>query len=304
MTSHRKTARPWWILVLLGATGCGGCGGCGCTGRDHLVFTAAVKGDAETVREALDQDPTLLTETYRSPRGGRHLFSHDTGRQLVHIAAAEGRIEILQLLKERGADLNVEANDGMRHHQPVHHAAQKYQVKAIAWLLDNGVSIEAKTKTNDETPLYTAAESASVETVELLLERGAAVDARFRSDSTTWTALITVSQNSSDKSLVVAKRLLEKGADVNAQDSQSQLTPLHNAARRGHAPLVELLLTNRADVRAKDFYGQTPIEAVPLDRADVAELLITTGAPRALWEKRIRDADMPLAPLPPKDKPG
>jgi ankyrin repeat protein len=299
MITCGKTHRPWWLLILIGAFGGGGCG---CSGKDHPIFKAAAKGDVQKVREYLDEDEKWLTETYRRPPQGRDPFSHDTGKQLVHIAAEEGQVEVLKLLKERGADLNAAVTAGSRKHQPIHLAAAKNRASTVSWLLDNGVLVDSKTIPHDETPLYSAAESESIETVDLLLARGANVDARYRFDSTTWTALIAVCRNSSDKSILVAKRLLKKNADVNARDSQTQKTPLHCAAERGSKEMLQMLLNHNADVRARTVDGKTPIELVPLGRAEAAELLIANGGSRALWDKRNRDAEKPAEPPPAQEK--
>lgn len=56
-------------------------------------------------------------------------------------------------------------------------------------------------------------------------------------------------------------------------------TLLHMAARAGHADVVELLLTNKADANAKDFNGATPLdEAATHGPKDVAQLLLAQGA--------------------------
>lgn len=82
--------------------------------------------------------------------------------------------------------------------------------------------------------------------------------------------------------LVVAKFLLEQGADVGARDEIGKL-PLHWAAGNGHNSMVELLLSNKADANAKiSFYrddGATPLHlAVEKGFRTVCETLLTRGA--------------------------
>jgi ankyrin repeat protein len=54
------------------------------------------------------------------------------------------------------------------------------------------------------------------------------------------------------------KRLLERGADVNAKDD-SGITPLHWAANNGNKAVAELLIAKGADVEAKNNDGRTPL---------------------------------------------
>ncbi|KFZ18419.1 hypothetical protein V501_01228, partial [Pseudogymnoascus sp. VKM F-4519 (FW-2642)] len=58
---------------------------------------------------------------------------------------------------------------------------------------------------------------------------------------------------------VIAKVLLENGAEIEARDNPLSQTSLSVAARGGHKAVVELLLKNEADIEAKDKYGQTPL---------------------------------------------
>ena len=68
------------------------------------------------------------------------------------------------------------------------------------------------------------------------------------------------------------------GADINATDPDG-FTPLHLAARSGHANVVAVLLAKGADVNATDHIGETPLHlAANEGRQEIAEKLLAAGA--------------------------
>lgn len=76
----------------------------------------------------------------------------------------------------------------------------------------------------------------------------------------------------------LVKSLLSQGADVNARDRRGQ-TVLHIAASNGHKVLVELLLAKGASIDAKGPAGGTALHgASRFGHRDVVELLIAKGA--------------------------
>jgi ankyrin repeat protein len=77
----------------------------------------------------------------------------------------------------------------------------------------------------------------------------------------------------------VVKLLLEKGADMESQDTENSQTPLWWAAANGYEAVVKLLLEKGADVESKSRYGQTPLSwAVEKGHEAVVKLLLEKGA--------------------------
>ena len=77
----------------------------------------------------------------------------------------------------------------------------------------------------------------------------------------------------------MTRLLLDKGANVNAKENKDGQTPLHRAATRGHANIVEILLARGADTNAKDHRGRTALDlAEDRGRTEVANLLRQHGA--------------------------
>lgn len=72
----------------------------------------------------------------------------------------------------------------------------------------------------------------------------------------------------------MAEYLLERGADVNAQD-KGGLIPLHNASSYGHLDIAALLIKYNTAVNATDKWGFTPLhEAAQKGRTQLSALLV------------------------------
>ncbi|PGG98691.1 hypothetical protein AJ79_08776 [Helicocarpus griseus UAMH5409] len=87
---------------------------------------------------------------------------------------------------------------------------------------------------------------------KLLLERGAEVDT---SDSLGWTPLSWAARNGHE---AVVKLLLASGADVNRKEAHG-VTPLSHATRNGHEGTVKLLLDGGADIALTDEDSRSPL---------------------------------------------
>ncbi|MCJ7730524.1 MAG: ankyrin repeat domain-containing protein [Sedimentisphaerales bacterium] len=82
------------------------------------------------------------------------------------------------------------------------------------------------------------------------------------------------------------KRLLAKGADVNARDKHGD-TPLCDAVFRGHKRTVEVLIANGADVNTRDSYLSTPLHAaVGGGYVEIVKMLLEAGADPTARDKR------------------
>ncbi|KAF3391660.1 hypothetical protein F1880_007668 [Penicillium rolfsii] len=106
--------------------------------------------------------------------------------------------------------------------------------------------------------------------VRLLLEKGADVEARDSDYGRT--PLSWAAERGKE---AVVKLLLEKGAEIEARDSDYGRTSLSWAAERGREAVVKLLLEKGADIEARDSdYGWTPLSwAAEMGQAAVVKLL-------------------------------
>ena len=98
----------------------------------------------------------------------------------MHVAARAGHVDILSLLLENGAKVDIR---GFRGYTPLHRASENRKLEAGRCLLDHGADVNARTHRGD-TPLHRAVSSGSVQNVRLLLEHGADVNVRDKSGET------------------------------------------------------------------------------------------------------------------------
>lgn len=129
----------------------------------------------------------------------------------------------------------------------------------------------------DETALQWAVDSNWYEVVELLVKWKSAQDCWIRSSTGFKETILHYAVRRGAE--VPLFRLLVRGCDVNATESEHNRTPLHLAAELDRLELAELLIKEGgAVVEAQDRAKFRPIHfAVQLHRLDMAKLLIRAG---------------------------
>lgn len=214
------------------------------------LFDAVRAGDAARVSALLDADPSLA--------GARDA----NGVPALAVARYNGKNDIVQLLLERGAPLDVylaamfgnvdrlkeliaadpqaakaHSADGWT---ALHLAAFFNQPDAARALLDAGADVSARsTNQMNNMALHAAAAGRATDVVRMLLESGASVNARQHGG---WTALHSAAQSGNTE---MARILIAAGADTSARaDNQQKAMDL--ALTGGHQDMAELLDTFEA----------------------------------------------------------
>jgi ankyrin repeat protein len=124
------------------------------------VFDAAATGRTRGLAELLEADPGLA-----------RAWSTD-GFTALHLAAFFGHEEAVELLLERGAEVDAVARNRDLQVAPLHSAAAGAHAKIVAILLEHGAEPNAR-QGGGFTPLHSAAQNGDRESVEALLESGA-----------------------------------------------------------------------------------------------------------------------------------
>jgi len=169
----------------------------------------------------------------------------------IHIAASRGDLAAIQAQLTAGADVN---EKGKGHYTPLHLAARSNQWQAAELLISNGAKVNAFDNLGS-TPLeFTTGNYArNKKAREVLRRHGAKTAKELRAEATRIMGFID------EGDAEALKKDLADGADANARKNAGA-SLLHYAVKQGRKEIVELLITNGAEVNAGT-------SGTPLDRA-------------------------------------
>jgi ankyrin repeat protein/mono/diheme cytochrome c family protein len=235
---------------------------------ETVLMTAARTGAVEVVRLLLDRgaDPARKEPS--------------KGQTALMWAAAENNAAAVTLLIERGASMNERSKGSF---SPYLFAVRGGHVDTAKALLAAGVNVN-ETLPDGTSALVLAVINAHYEVASVLLDHGAQPGA----DGQGWTALHQIAwsrrhnagfnlpgpvQTGSVDSLDLARKLVARGADVNARQKKEPrdgnrnmlnrlgATPFLLAAKSADVPLMRALLDLGADPRITTNNGTTPLMA-------------------------------------------
>ncbi|XP_069056255.1 caskin-2 [Pleurodeles waltl] len=180
------------------------------------------------------------------------------GMRPLHYAAWQGKPEPVRLLLRASANVNMASQDGQI---PLHLAAQYGHYEVSETLLQHQ-SNPCHVNKAKKTPLDLACEFGRLKVVQLLLNshlcvsllEGQAKDPR---DPNYTTPLHLAAKNGHKE---IIRQLLKAGIEINRQTKMG--TALHEAALYGKTEVVRLLLENGIDVNIRNTYSQTALDIV------------------------------------------
>lgn len=201
------------------------------------------------------------------------------GNTSFHIAAEKGNRKVINLLLEKGANVNCVNSLVLT---PLNLAVRSGKTKTIKLLLKKGAKI-------NDIDLLLAVVKSDRKTIKLLLKYGAHINSANRFSTT----LLHCAVGKNDRKII--KLLLKCGAHININDIDTKgKAPIHYAVENGDIKIVELLLKYNAKIdlssgevtikngnlEAKILkFSESPFRmAVRLGRMKMAEFLLEKGA--------------------------
>lgn len=229
-----------------------------------IVVAAAGRGDLETVRQLVDDNPAWIHTV------GSH------GRTMLWEAAYRGKLEVVQFLLERGADINLPGCYHIEHRleiTPYCAARLKGRARVADYLLQHGATID----------IHTAAYLGDYDAVQSHLDN----DPNF--------------VNSGYLQAV----MLPAGNPHTFEHREAEwATPICYAIMGGNRAIVELLISRGATIEP---HSERFLDyAVSEDRVEITELLLENGAnpskaPRILDDGSEMSVLLKAYGVPPKD---
>ncbi|MHA7841546.1 MAG: ankyrin repeat domain-containing protein, partial [Gammaproteobacteria bacterium] len=208
------------------------------------------RGDIERVKQLLETDNTLLEKPNK--------------QQLTPFlyAAKKGQLEVLQLLKERGVDINAKDEDG---DTALHLASWlSGDVLTVSWLLGlEGCDIESRGR-YDRTAFLLAAQGGYLEVLKMLKEKGVDI---YTVDAQGNNALHLASALLGDV-LTVSWLLDLEGYDIESRGYYGR-TAFLLAAQKGQLGVLKLLWARSANINAEDEHGNTALHLASAFSGDV-----------------------------------
>ena len=191
----------------------------------------------------------------------------------IHDAVMNGNIDEVQWQLDAGVDVNEESSKGLT---PLHYAASAGHNDIVELLIERGANVNATDSGKGATPLDYAHWRDHEEVIETLNAHNAQREHEKGGKGIGQSSLIH--DAALDGDIDEVQRQLDAGVDPNLKSSKGA-TPLFYAVYGGHLEIVELLITRGADVNALYLNGNSVLDqAHDYDDQEMVELLEAHGA--------------------------
>lgn len=241
------------------------------------LIEAAGRGDLRAAKTALSQGADINFFSAHP----NFMFT----RSALEDAVGGQHQEMIEFLLKKGADANLQNDDGM---SALDKAVQRDNLSAVALLIDSGGLVNPHRPI--DAPLHHAASGDLLQIAEYLVAHGATIDFKnYLGETPLFIAMSDAYLNQGR--LGVANLLLERKANVNLA-ANNQRRPLHYAAKGNTCQGVKLLISHGAEINVQDEAGQSPLHlAAASGNIDIVKILVGKGTNMNLKD---REGNTPL----------
>ncbi|XP_039347949.1 caskin-1 isoform X2 [Mauremys reevesii] len=243
-------------------------------GKDQELMQAVKAEDVGTVQKLLQRPKPGKAKLLGSAKKVNVNFQDTDGFSALHHAALNGNTELISLLLEAQAAVDIKDNKGMR---PLHYAAWQGKKEPMKMVLKAGSAVNVQSD-EGQIPLHLAAQHGHYDVSEMLLQHQSnpcIVDICGKTplDLACEFGRVGVVQLLLSSNMCTA--LLEpKPGDATDPNGTS---PLHLAAKNGHIDIIRLLLQAGIDINRQTKAGTALHEAALCGKTDVVRLLLDSG---------------------------
>jgi len=196
---------------------------------------------------------------------------------LLHLASYCDQVEVVRLIVNRDADINIRDADinirDAKKNTALHYAAESCSVGIIKLLIDKGMSVNL-TNTENSTPLHISVQFGHLDAMKALVGEGATID---NTNEYGLTALMIAAIRCRFDFVCY---LTEKGADINVPNAKhNNNTAVHYAAASGSVEIINLLLDKGMSVNLTNTEDSTPLHiSAEFGHLEAMKALVKRGA--------------------------
>ncbi|XP_062609752.1 ankyrin repeat and SOCS box protein 8-like isoform X2 [Saccostrea cucullata] len=247
---------------------------------EHTIFAAVRYNDCQRVEQILRQSDISANIVHRASQCSlkKSRVQKSVAMQLneytpLHIACLHSNIEVIRLLLNHDADVNVKDSTNRT---PLHYATLANRSDVVNLCIENGADVNHQTSSG-KTALMYAVQEKNLAIVQAIVDAGADVSLKDVKGGTALEICLLSGGRTANTDIV--KALLQAGSDPNAENLY-KATPLMLAAGTGQLEVINLLLDAGADINHEDNKGKTAFniccEHTRMPKA--GRLLISRGA--------------------------
>ncbi|TSK87475.1 Caskin-1 [Bagarius yarrelli] len=236
-------------------------------GKDQELLQAVKTEDLITVQKLLQRPKPGKAKLLGSAKKVNVNFQDTDGFSALHHAALNGNLELISLLLDSQAMVDIRDQKGMR---PLHYAAWQGKSEPMKMLLKSGSSVNGPSD-EGQIPLHLAAQHGHYDVSEMLLQHQSnpcIVDNAGKTPLDLACEFGRVGVSDTEHAEQNVKR---DSTDPNGT------SPLHLAAKNGHIDIIRLLIQAGIDINRQTKAGTALHEAALCGKTDVVRLLLDSG---------------------------